>query len=162
LDLNVGANLIISSSKALPWLCLCTAVFAQTANSQTALPNNQLRAGVYGCDVNETRAALDAGADPNSVVRLFLGAELLLQTAIRQSCVQIVQELLAHGANPDGLSEGLFSSQTPLMAAAQNGNIDIVKLLLKYKAQVNFGSGSFLGETALTDAVVKKQTAVAE
>ncbi|MGJ8639199.1 MAG: ankyrin repeat domain-containing protein [Opitutaceae bacterium] len=53
--------------------------------------------------------------------------------------VQVVDTLLDHGADVEGLrpsSNGNFDQTTPLVCAARNGHLDLVKLLLNRGASV--------------------------
>lgn len=47
------------------------------------------------------REAMEAGADPNSVIHLNPGADTALSQAIRNHDPEAVAVLLAHGADPD-------------------------------------------------------------
>src|SRR5690242_1307865 len=72
-----------------------------------------------------------------------------LTTAIRNKNIRQVQALLAQGANVDERDEGL--EQTPLMWAAQGGEINVVQMLLARRADVNARDDE--GNTALFFAV---------
>jgi hypothetical protein len=83
-------------------------------------------------------------ADTRSVVEIMQGKTeenniyeaSILYLAARFDKKNITQFLLSHGAEVDN-SGGNRLGETPLHVAAQKGNIEIVKLLIKYKADVN-------------------------
>ncbi|NNM59333.1 MAG: hypothetical protein HKM04_05910 [Legionellales bacterium] len=59
-----------------------------------------------------------------------------LMVAITQSCLVIAAKLLKMGANPDFID--IETKITPLIFAVNENNIDAVKLLLQYGANVNY------------------------
>ena len=65
-----------------------------------------------------------------------------LTTAVMKNNAATAETLLAAGANPNAAVEIVPGFPTTyLITAATNGNLDLVKLLLKYKAQVNQPDG---------------------
>lgn len=70
--------------------------------------------------------------DEHETIQASLTALLI---ASRQGSVDIVKELLLHGAKPNTPSNHTWC--TPLMLACENGHIDVVKLLLEEHADVN-------------------------
>jgi ankyrin repeat protein len=136
---------------------MCCAVAAESAT-----PDDGLLPAVYRCDVGEAMVLLDAGANPNHVVRIFLGERPILLSALENDCSGIVQLLLQRGADVNGASTGLFSSNTPLLIAAKKGNLELVKLLLQYKPNIEHDGGMFHGETALIVALENRHTEVAD
>ena len=89
----------------------------------------------------------------------YHSSETPLGTAIRQrsqQSLEIVQMLLKAGANPNGVvrfEEGDPSSRrTPLLEAIGVDNIDIVELLLYYKADVNLPATRGVKRTPLQQA----------
>src|SRR3990167_7160843 len=127
-------------------------------------PNEDLLAAAIAGDSAGVEAALDAGANINSVnihgstalilaafeghrdiVRLLLdrGADIntinihgstVLFYAARSGLTDIVQLLLDRGMNIDQTNNGGF---TPIMSAAQQGHTDTVRLLLDRGANIN-------------------------
>ena len=84
-----------------------------------------------------------------------------LATAILKNNAAAAETLLTGGANPNATIEVVPGFPTTyLITAAGNGSLDLVKLLLKYKAQVNQPDG-FKG-TALMAAATKGDKAVVE
>jgi uncharacterized protein len=69
---------------------------------------------------------------------------------------ETVKNLLANGANPSATDAEGWSA---LQAAAENGHIEIVKLLVKAGTDINY---AFSGKTALQFAKMAKQGTVAE
>ena len=72
------------------------------------------------------------GRDKREIIKASLTALLI---ASRLGSVDIVKELLLHGANPNTPSNHTWC--TPLMLACEHGHIDVVKLLLEEHADVN-------------------------
>lgn len=84
-----------------------------------------------------------------------------LATAILKNNATAAETLLAAGANPNAAIEVVPGFPTTyLITAAANGRLDLVKLLLKHKAQVNQPDG-FKG-TALMAAATKGDKAIVE
>jgi ankyrin repeat protein len=85
------------------------------------------------------------------------GGGTALALASAGGSTEIVQTLLAAGANPD-LKQ--CDGKTPLTIAAANGRADVVRLLLAAEADVNISQAD--GKTALTSAVENGHADVAE
>jgi ankyrin repeat protein len=84
-----------------------------------------------------------------------------LATAILKNNAPAAETLLAAGANPNALIEVVPGFPTTyLITAAANGSLDLVKLLLKHKAQVNQLDG--FKATALMAAAGKGHKAMVE
>ena len=84
-----------------------------------------------------------------------------LATAVLKNNAAAAETLLAAGANPNAVVEIVPGFPTTyLVTAAGNGSLDLVKLLLKHKAQVNQPDG-FKG-TALMAAAGKGNQAIVE
>ena len=83
-------------------------------------------------DVALIRALLKAGADPDSANRR---GQTALMLVARTNNVAAAQELLRHGANPNAVET--TKGQTALMWAAAQSQPEMVRLLLKAKAQVD-------------------------
>ena len=80
-----------------------------------------------------------------------------LTTAIRHKDIRQVHTLLSEGVNFNERDEG--DEQTPLMWAAQVGDISIVQTLLHYNVNINAIDDS--GNSALKLALQKGHTAIA-
>lgn len=84
-----------------------------------------------------------------------------LATAVLKNNAAAAETLLTAGANPNAVVEIVPGFPTTyLVTAAANGSLDLVKLLLKHKAQVNQPDG-FKG-TALMAAAGKGNKALVE
>jgi ankyrin repeat protein len=84
-----------------------------------------------------------------------------LTTAILKKNLPAAETLLTGGTSPNAVIEVVPGFPTTyLITAAANGSLDLVKLLLKYKAQVNQPDG-FKG-TALMAAAGKGNQAIVE
>jgi ankyrin repeat protein len=84
-----------------------------------------------------------------------------LTTAVLKKNLAAAETLLTGGANPNAIIEVVPGFPTTyLVTAAGNGSLDIVKLLLKHKAQVNQPDG-FKG-TALMAAAGKGNKAIVD
>ena len=71
--------------------------------------------------------------------------------------LEVIKVLLEHGADPNGGQEVKTGHWSLLHFAAGNGEIELVKLLLKYPVKIStrsvpLFSGSFLGDTPITIA----------
>ncbi|HVT12706.1 MAG TPA: ankyrin repeat domain-containing protein [Fimbriimonadaceae bacterium] len=100
-------------------------------------------------DANEVHELLTAGVDPNAVVRVddspiaWWYHELLARKDLKvmrlpaifeaslRNRLDIVDDLLAHGANPDF---GVASGRTALVNAVENRNLGMVRHLLDHHA----------------------------
>ncbi|MVN75643.1 ankyrin repeat domain-containing protein [Hymenobacter sp. HMF4947] len=84
-----------------------------------------------------------------------------LATAILKNNAPAAETLLTAGANPNASIEIVPGFPTTyLITAAANGSLDLVKLLLKHKAQVNQPDG--FKATALMAAAGKGNKAIVE
>lgn len=97
-------------------------------------------------DATKVTQLLNNGVDPNS---LSGEGYPLLTYSIMLNNLEVTGLLLDRGANPNKTEEKAF--MTPLMRAAFEGNMEIVKTLVEAGADVN--ATNFLGETALMKAV---------
>ena len=82
------------------------------------------------------------------------GEDWDLITATNYNAVPVIEKLLDEGADVN-----MTLQRTPLHAAAENGNLEIVNLLIEGGADVNFQD--IHGRTPLFVAVVERQTEVA-
>lgn len=104
------------------------------------------------------RAQLNLGANINA--QSDDGWSALLEAVVND--ISLVEFLLEKGADPNIASE---LGYTPLMRAAGIGNIDVVKLLIKYKADLtkvdNYGQTAYIialkqGFTSIASILVKE------
>src|SRR5579885_2434101 len=89
-----------------------------------------------------------------------INAQVNGTTALHESLyggLKIIQFLLEHNANPNSLYKNMVR---PLYTAAQLGNIEIMRLLISYSADVNMGT--VVGETPLSGTVRTGNLAAAE
>ncbi|KAI0003438.1 ankyrin [Xylariaceae sp. FL0662B] len=95
-----------------------------------------------------TRRILDAGCDPNDIVDTRGGNATAFVKAIETRNKDLVQFLIARGAN---LNKPAILGQrcTPLQAAAKIGSLEIVELLLQHGAEPNGKPAEYFGGTAL-------------
>lgn len=107
------------------------------AISAGADPDVLTENGIWALDLAvSTRAyqimnvLIAAGADVNRVHR----GETLLKKAIGAGDLCLVAHLLEHGASPHGITAVW---ETPLVAAAQRANLEILELLIKAGVDVN-------------------------
>jgi len=75
---------------------------------------------------------LESGANINHINKEMRG-ETLLKMAAYSGLTDMAKRLLDKGANPSLCSDG----ETPLFFAVKFGRVSIVKLLLKYQAEIN-------------------------
>jgi ankyrin repeat protein len=96
-------------------------------------------------DAAIVRALLDAGADPNSCVRVS-GISALMWASL--ATPEVVRMLLEAGADPNA-SESHSTGGTPIQWAMNDRKTDteIIRLLIDYGANVN--ARNWLGETPL-------------
>ena len=103
-------------------------------------------------DIEALRNYLDAGVDVNAVVNGWP----LLVTAAKKGRMRTLMLLLAMGADIDAQN---YSDESALSIAADNGHLEVVKILLANHAQVNTHE-SALGLTALHQAVFENHSAI--
>ena len=107
----------------------------------------------YG-SVDEVKALMNINAD---TINVSNGRGYLpLTLACYNGNVDVAEFLASKVKNIDGLS----SFGTPLMAAAYKNQIQIVKVLLKHKANTNYADAN--GTTALHYAVINRSAIVVE
>lgn len=117
------------------------------------LYNTTLIKAIGDNDVDRINILLYAGVDPNE--KNDEGTVPLVAAAAPETDAAITEMLLKHEAK---VNEPSKDSTTPLMAAAQNGRLDIVSLLLEYGANPNIEDKN--GKTALSYASENKHHAV--
>lgn len=107
-----------------------------------------LQAAASGGSLRLVKLLLAAGADPNRANR---HNESALHFAAEKGHVQIAQELLKWGALADTKSR--HTAMTPLMLAAENGQFEVVQLLVEESARRD--AKNAFGKTALELARAK-------
>lgn len=132
--IRIAASLPIAAALAL------SATFADagkqppasdpSANIQSILRNADLLVACESGNAAEVRKLLAAGVDPNA--RRNSGATAL-SYAVAGRHADVVRALLDAKADPNRTSFGL----APLFLAAENSDVEIIKLLLKAGANVN-------------------------
>jgi ankyrin repeat protein len=139
-----------------------TALYAAAANADSAMSEKLLAAGAdanahllsgetplmeaaHRGNLATVRALLSGGADANA--REAIGGQGALMWAIAQRHSAIAEELVRRGADVDAPSKAGF---TPLMFAAQQGDVDSARILLKAGAKAN----DVMPRTGLTPLLV--------
>ncbi|KAF2802280.1 ankyrin [Mytilinidion resinicola] len=107
-----------------------------------------------------TKLLLDAGADPNAVVK-YKPKMTALMMAISSQNLSVVKLLLDRGAAVNGGVNFGFT-RTPLQLAAEVGNIDIIQDLLNCSADVNAAPHDRCGATALQFAAIGGHVGIAK
>lgn len=90
---------------------------------------------------SKARSLLKQGANPNSVHKR--GASVLMASCLHGGYIDIANSLLKKGADPKYICESndpLYNGGTALYCAAEQGNYEIVKLLLANGCDVNAGN----------------------
>lgn len=111
-----------------------TNVFGQTSSER------EIITAIQNQDISFLSSKLDS-ANVNNALSDTTGAPLFV--AINKNASKSVRYLLGIKANPNSL----FNSRTAIMYAVQKQNIEIVRLLLKYGAEIN--ETDSLGNTVL-------------
>jgi ankyrin repeat protein len=101
---------------------------ANTGSAYTALS----LAAYYG-EIQTVRRLLESGSDPDKQMNGWYNA---LHHAVKKNNVELARLLLAGGANPN-VAVTARRGETPLMMAAENGNIEVINLLRSMGAQLN-------------------------
>lgn len=122
---------------------------------QQEMLNSALVKAVEANQAKEVRMLLRNGASANSKSK---DNEAILKVAARFASSKITRMLLWRGANVNAKS-GVYQG-TALIYAAGRGNISIVKLLLKWGADINDQDGN--GWTALSSAEDNRHYSVAK
>ncbi|GBO54087.1 hypothetical protein APA_2035 [Pseudanabaena sp. lw0831] len=116
--------------------------------SLTAIENEILLKALIAGNFTSAKLALLLGANPNTTEKYGL---TVLGIAAKNSRLDIAQLLLAHNADPNYSEPRSCCHPTPLMSAAYNGDIEMVKLLLLKGAEVN--SSPDEGVAAIDEAI---------
>ena len=108
-------------------------------------PNRELMLAVQASDFAGVKRAIARGAQPCAVDSAGFSP---IARAVTGENVVICQELLAHGANPDGA--GMNETIPPIVSAAIHDDSQILDLLIRHGADVNACTSG--GSTALNVA----------
>jgi ankyrin repeat protein len=118
-------------------------VFAGSTFASSAATNEQLNSrlclAVQDGNVSEAKKLLEKGADSNSEIQ-GLAKHPVLMEAVIQGKAEIAKALIAHGADVNRESDMLGILMTPLGVAAQNGDMNLVTMLLESKGDPNKGA----------------------
>lgn len=109
-------------------------LLAAGANPNTPLPSGEtpLMAAARRGNLEMVRTLLKGGADPNA--KETIGGHTALVFALSERHAAVVDELVKRGANVQAGSKTGF---TPLMFAAQQGDVDSARILLRAGAKPN-------------------------
>jgi ankyrin repeat protein len=106
--------------------------------------NRALLDAAYGGSAKEVNELLKKGADINTKNEF---GSTPFKLAVAGNNVNVVELFLQLGQDPNKESDKTTPDVTPLMSAATNGNIELLKLLLKYGAKPDYptsGEGTAL------------------
>lgn len=116
------------------------------------LRHTSLQPSIEAGNAAHVRLLLLCGADPNALLQ----HDTPLIAAVRGCRLDIAEELLRHGADPNGQSSAFMNSTSALFEAARTQcSVPTLGVLLQYKADPNQRNGS--GETALFHAIRFRQ-----
>jgi ankyrin repeat protein len=141
-------NLIKSISLALIALAVSQAGLAMEkevpATAVEHIPTiEEAERAIFADDLQIVKDFIKSGADVNQYPA---SGQTLLYTACGFNRIEIVKELIEHGANPD-LPEQWFSGHTSLHWAVSLGYDEIIRILLENGADLNCKNKS--GQTPL-------------
>jgi ankyrin repeat protein len=115
----------------------CHGTTGETTDPQRpATEDIALITAIEGGDLKKAKSALDAGADPSGGPGK--GYYSPLRDAAQVNIPVMVELLLKYGADPNAASEG----DRPLVCAAYEGSVEIVKLLVGHGADLEPANGS--------------------
>lgn len=130
-------------------------LLAAGANPNIALPSGEtpLMVAARRGNLETVRALIKGGADTNA--KEANGGQTVLMYALSERHAEVVEELVKHGAD---VGMGSKTGFTPLMFAAQQGDADSAKILLRAGAKPNDAQPK-TGTTALmiASAMVRPQ-----
>ena len=120
----------------------CNALVSQNGINKTYAGSTLLSIAVKQNNENVIAQLLNKGAKlelnhVNTLIAnkmLFIGKKPLLNTAVEQGQIEVIQALIEAGAPLNSA----YEVKTPLIIAAQSGFIDVVKQLLQAGADINF------------------------
>ena len=113
--------------------------------------NTLLLVAIKEGDISWAHQLLKAGVPVNGRSKVFDGCTAL-QVAVGKGSVQLIELLLALGADVNAPPHNKRSYATPLQAAAEMGHVELVERLLDLGADVNAAPLSNWGATALQTA----------
>lgn len=87
----------------------------------------------YFGHIDTVRRLLESGSDPDTQVGGWYNA---LHHAVKKDDLELARTLLVGGANPN-VGVTARRGETPLMMAAENGNIPMMELLIKMDARID-------------------------
>jgi pectate lyase len=125
--------------------------------TETAEPTLSLQEAASIGDINTVKSLLDKGVDANSWDNS--GGDTALERATEKGHKEVVELLIAHGANINAIRQTLPGG-TSLHLAVMSGHKDIVELLIAKGADVNAKNSE--GETALDVALDRNQKDIIE
>ncbi|RFZ95667.1 ankyrin repeat domain-containing protein [Mucilaginibacter conchicola] len=117
--------------------------------------NQRLYKAVAAKDTLAVEKLLSSGADANYKPKMGQAEMNLLSVAVTKNDFKCVKLLIDHKANVDGRD---WFNTTPLMYAANGGNLEIIKYLLQKGADVKANDGQ--GNTVLSAAKEKNNPEV--
>ena len=139
---------IVPCAVLLPLLLAACTHATQTRAVDSQQAQYALWDAAKGGDVAALRQALSAGADVDAIdTRTNPNGRRALNWAAWHNHVEIIEELLRHGADVDGVNHTGF---TPLHHAAESGAPEAARVLIEAGADVNLPS--LAGETPLQRA----------
>lgn len=130
-------------------------------SSKVSHANYDLFDAIQYCDKKDILKALKHGAEVDATNDSYTGQTQrysALIFAVKMDCTVAAEILLEKGANVEGVRT--IDDNTPLMIAARLNRVEIAKLLLDHKANVN--AGSAVGRGALTIAANHGATEIAK
>ena len=127
-----------------------------------------LMQSIYHHDYNSFEQLLKLGANVNLYDKVNGASAIIIACRYRHSNIftgnyktnaKFVKKLLEYGANPSDIEigerkKGNSTRYTPLRGAAENGDIESVKLLLQYGADVNYYDE--FGSCALGESLIQE------
>jgi len=138
------------------------AIIAEDERRAALVKSQVLMAAVVANDLEGVKRALAAGADVNEVSPMLGGpndGHTPLLVAAREGYTEIVQVLLAAGADPRRV-DGLIKA-TPGHKSGYKGHPEVARLLTLYKLELD-AQGPYNGYTALHDAIWHGHTETAK
>lgn len=102
-------------------------------DTNTGAAYTALSLAAYNGDTLTVRRLLESGSDPDTQVNGWYNA---LHHAVKKDNLELARTMLAGGANPN-VGVTARRGETPLMMAAENGNIPMMQLLVQMGARAN-------------------------